>query len=211
MEKHDCSYDELVECHKLVPHPDNPNKHPETQIERLAKIIDYQGQRSPIIVCKETGFIVVGHGRLEAIKKLGWDKVAVNYQTFKDDAQRYAHMTADNAISEWSKIDFGDINKIIDGLGPEFDVEALGLKDFKIEPLEKFDPNDEWNGMPEFENEENDIEKAYCRIIVSFESEIFLQDFSRLLDQKLTNKTKSIWHPKKARGEGIEDYRYDDV
>lgn len=209
--QHNCSYDELVDIHKLVPHPQNPNKHPDNQIERLAKIIDYQGQRSPVVVCKETGFIVVGHGRLEAMKKLGWDKVAVNYQTFKDEAQRYAHMTADNAIGEWSSIDLGEINKTIEEFGPELDVESLGLKSFTIEPMDKFDADDEWNGMPEFDNDENDIEKAYCRVIVSFESEVFLQDFARLIDQKLTDKTKSIWHPKKQKGEGIEGYRYDDA
>lgn len=208
---YNCSYDELLETHKLVPHPQNPNKHPKDQIERLSEIIDYQGQRSPIVICKQTGFIVVGHGRLEAMKRLGWDKVAVNYQTFKDDAQRYAHMTADNAIGDWSSIDLGDINKTIEEYGPELDVESLGLRNFKIEPMDKFDPSDEWEGMPEFENEKNDIEKAYCRVIVSFESETYLQDFVRLIDQKVTDKTKSIWHPRKVKGDGIKDYRYDDA
>lgn len=138
--QHNCSYDELVDIHKLVPHPQNPNKHPEKQIERLAKIIDYQGQRSPVIVCKETGFIIVGHGRLEAMKKLGWDKVAVNYQTFKDEAQRYAHMTADNAIAEWASLDLAQINADMLDLGPELDLELLGIEDFVLEPIEKLDP-----------------------------------------------------------------------
>ena len=138
--QHNCSYDELVDIHKLVPHPQNPNKHPDNQIERLAKIIDYQGQRSPVVVCKETGFIVVGHGRTEAMKKLGWDKVAVNYQTFKDEAQRYAHMTADNAIAEWAALDLAQINADMLDLGPELDLELLGIEDFVLEPIEKLDP-----------------------------------------------------------------------
>lgn len=138
--QHNCSYDELVDIHKLVPHPQNPNKHPDNQIERLAKIIDYQGQRSPVVVCKETGFIVVGHGRTEAMKKLGWDKVAVNYQTFKDEAQRYAHMTADNAIAEWAALDLAQINQDMLDLGPELDLELLGIEDFVLEPIEKLDP-----------------------------------------------------------------------
>ena len=140
---YNCSYDELLETHKLVPHPQNPNKLPKDQIERLSEIIDYQGQRSPIVICKETGCIVVGHGRLEAMKRLGWDKVAVNYQTFKDDAQRYAHMTADNSIGFWSDLDFKDINQKFVEFGPEFDVNMLGIEDFVIEPIEKLDPIDE--------------------------------------------------------------------
>lgn len=152
-----CSYDELTDVHKLVPHPQNPNKHPQNQIDRLAKIIDYQGQRSPVVVCKDTGFIVVGHGRLEAMKKLGWDKVAVNYQTFKDDAQRYAHMTADNAIGYWSDLDLKEINNVFTQFGPEFDVNMLGIEDFTIEPIEKIDSiKDILN------NDEDDDEEIEC-------------------------------------------------
>ena len=128
-----CSFDELVSVHKLVPHPQNPNKHPENQIERLSKIIDYQGQRSPIVVCKSTGFIIVGHGRLQAIKKLGWDEVAVNYQTFTDDAQRYAHMVADNAVSDWAALDLDDIKDSLEDLDVELDL--LGIEKFEIEKL----------------------------------------------------------------------------
>ena len=157
MEKYVCSYDELVECHKLVPHPKNPNKHPETQIDRLAKIIDYQGQRSPVVVCKDTGFIIVGHGRLEAIKKLGWDKVAVNYQTFADDAQRYAHMTADNAIAEWAALDLAQINTDFVELGPSLDLDFLGLKDFKMDLLEPEELSNE-NKEIDLDNFGNDLE-----------------------------------------------------
>lgn len=140
-----CNYDKLVGIHKLVEHPQNPNYHSPEQIERLAKIIDYQGQRSPIVVCNKTGFVICGHGRLKAMEKLGWPRVAVNYQEFKDDAQRYAHMTADNAIAEWADLDLSSINNSLEGLGPELDVEMLGLKDFVIEPLEKFDLDEDEN------------------------------------------------------------------
>lgn len=152
-----CAYDELVSIHKLTPHPQNPNKHPDNQIERLAKIIDYQGQRSPVVVCKDTGFIIVGHGRTEAMEKLGWDKVAVNYQTFKDEAQRYAHMTADNAIAEWAALDLAQINADFIELGPELDLDFLGLKDFKMDILEPEDLSDK-NKEIDLDNFGNDLE-----------------------------------------------------
>lgn len=135
--KIDCSYDALVEVEKLIPHPQNPNKHPDKQIERLSKIIEYQGQRSPIVVSKKTGFIVVGHGRLQAIKKLGWEKAAVNYQEFENEAQEYAHMTADNAIAEWAELDLGQINMDFLDLGPDLDLDMLGIENFTIEPMDK--------------------------------------------------------------------------
>ena len=145
MENFKCSFDELVDAHKLTPHPQNPNKHPEKQIERLAKIIDYQGQRSPVVVCKDTGFIIVGHGRLEAMKKLGWEKVAVNFQNFKDDAQRYAHMVADNAVADWAELDIPKINEDVLGLEVDLDTDLLGLEDFSIDDILESTSNEDTN------------------------------------------------------------------
>lgn len=138
-----CTYSALLDVKKIKPHPKNPNKHTKDQIERLAKIIDYQGQRSPVIISNLSGFVVVGHGRLEAMKKLGWKEVAVDYQDFEDEAQEYAHLTADNAIAEWAQLDLSQINNELQELGPEFDIDFLALKDFTIEPLEKFEMEDE--------------------------------------------------------------------
>ena len=56
---------------KLVLNPKNNNKHPKEQIERLAQLIEFQGFRNPVVVSNRTGFVVAGHGRIEAAKKLG--------------------------------------------------------------------------------------------------------------------------------------------
>lgn len=128
-----CAYTELVDLHKLVENPKNPNKHPDRQIAMLAKIIDYQGQRSPIVVSRRSGFITKGHGRLMAIRKLGWDKCAVDYQTYEDEAQEYADMVADNKIAELAEHDDKFMTDIILAEFPDIDLELLGLDDFKLE------------------------------------------------------------------------------
>ena len=129
-----CSYKELVDVQALVPNPKNPNMHGEKQIKMLSKILDFQGQRIPILVSNRSGFIVAGHGRLEAIKALGWEKCAVDYQDFESEAQEYAHMIADNKIAELAK---HDDSMMIDEL-KDIDIddfELLGMEDFEI-PLE---------------------------------------------------------------------------
>ena len=73
------------------------------------------------------------------MRELGWSRVAVNYQQFRDDAQRYAHMTADNAIGTWSDLDLKDINQVFTDFGPEFNVDMLGIEDFIVEPIDKLD------------------------------------------------------------------------
>lgn len=133
----ECAHDELVELHKLVENPRNPNKHPDRQIEMLAKIIDYQGQRAPIVVSNQSGFIVKGHGRLEALKRLGWEKAAVDFQDYESEAQEFADLVADNKIAELAE---HDDNMMIEGI-KHFEIddfELLGLDDFALpdEPIE---------------------------------------------------------------------------
>jgi hypothetical protein len=160
--KFDCSYSELLDINspKIIPNPKNPNNHPADQIERLAKVIEYQGQRHPLIISKRSGFLVVGHGRLEAIKKLGWEKIAVSYQDFENEAQEYSFVVSDNAIASWSELDLSAINNEMLDLGPDFDIDLLGIKDFSIDPIDKYAMDDysEKNKEIDTDNFGNDLQ-----------------------------------------------------
>lgn len=131
-----CKYDSLVEVGSLKPHPKNRNKHPDDQIERLAKILKYQGVRAPIVVSRRSNKIVKGHGTLQAIKANQWDKAPVVYQDFEDDDQEWLFVQSDNAIASWAELDLKGINADIGELGP-FDIDLIGIKDFVVEPAEK--------------------------------------------------------------------------
>jgi|TARA_R100001530_G_scaffold2201_3_gene3673 hypothetical protein len=50
----------------------------------------------------------------------------------------------------------------------------------------------EWRGMPEFIQEKQEV---YAKIIFRFDNEEDLQEFAKIIGQKLTNKTKSAWYP----------------
>ena len=49
--------------------------------------------------------------------------------------------------------------------------------------------------MPEFVQEKKE---PYSKITIRFETEQDLNDFAKLINQKLTPKTKSIWYPFKS-------------
>lgn len=132
-----CKYDELINPSNLKIHPQNRNKHPKDQIERLVKLYEYHGIRHPIIVSKKTGFIVAGHGRKMAAVKLGLKEFPVVYQEFDDEEKEYAFLQADNAIALWAELDFSSINDDIANLGPDFDIDVLGIKNFTIDVNEK--------------------------------------------------------------------------
>lgn len=134
-----CLFDEMVSPSKLIPHPKNPNKHDKAQVERLAQILEYQGFRYAIKVSKLSGFITSGHGRLEAAKHLKLKTVPVVFQDYDDDAQEYADIVADNAIASWAKLELGEINIEIQNLGPEFDIDLMGIKGFTIDIGERLE------------------------------------------------------------------------
>jgi DNA modification methylase len=140
---------QLVDIDSLVLNPKNNNKHPKEQIERLAKLIQYQGFRNPVVVSKRTGFVLAGHGRIEAAKLAGLKEVPAMFQDFDNEAQEYAYLTSDNAIAAWAELDLSAVNTEMLDLGPDFDIDLLGIKDFVIEPIEKFEPQSDEDAVPD--------------------------------------------------------------
>lgn len=144
----------MVPVNELKSHPKNRNKHPIDQISRLAQILEYQGWRYPIKVSMLSGFITSGHGRLLAAKKLGLESVPVNFQEYESEEQEYADLVSDNSIAIWAEIDLAGINFDLQDLGPDFDIDLLGLKEFSLDPSEKLDDqlNDSKEISPQFQN-----------------------------------------------------------
>ena len=139
-----CKYDELVNPKSLKDHPKNRNKHGQDQIERLAELYKYHGIRHPIIVSRNTGLIVAGHGRKLAALRAGIKEMPVVYQDFDSSEAEYAFIQADNAIALWAELDLSSINQDLPDLGPNFDIDMLGIKDFTLDlDRGEFDPDED--------------------------------------------------------------------
>lgn len=54
---------------------------------------------------------------------------------------------------------------------------------------------EEWRDMPEFVQEK---QRPFAQVVIRFETQEALDEFSTLIGQKLTPKTKSLWHPYKS-------------
>ena len=146
-----CAYDEVVEIHKLKPHPQNPNTHPEEQIELLAEIIKTTGWRAPITVSNLSGFIVKGHGRLMAAELLGCKTVPVDFQDYENESLELADLMADNRIAELSIID----RKKLLNLFEEFDT---GEVDFKLSGYDEEFYQQLAHSFDEYEKQEEEEE-----------------------------------------------------
>ncbi len=183
-----CPHDRLVSIDELKSHPRNRNVHPADQIAALAKILEYQGMRYPIKVSKRSGYVTSGHGRIMAAKLLKWTELPVSFQDYDSEEMEYADVQADNAIASWAELDLSGIHKDLPDFEP-FDIDLMGIRGFSFEP----DPSvGEWDGMPEFEHEDK---TAFKTIQLHLQDEAALADFSKLINQPLTEKTRTVWFP----------------
>lgn len=148
-----CKYDTLADPRTLQDHAKNRNKHSDEQVERLAKLYGYHGVRHPIIVSSLSGCIVAGHGRKLAAIKAGIKEMPVVFQSFADEVAEYAFIQADNAIASWADLDLAGINADLGDLGPDFDLEMLGIEDFTLDIAEKLEPGCDEDDVPDARSE----------------------------------------------------------
>lgn len=121
----------------LIQHPRNPNKHPEVQIQKLVRVIELNGWRQPIVVSKLSGFIIKGHGRLQAALLAGWTEVPVELQEYQNEAEEWADMIADNKIAELAEDDEEKLKALVLEMnGKEgVDLAALGMDDAELSEM----------------------------------------------------------------------------
>lgn len=135
-----CAYGEMVAIDALKPHPKNPNHHPPKQIALLARLIRRVGMRQPITVSNLSGYIVRGHGRLEACRALKMAEVPVDFQDYADEAEEMADLLADNRIPELAELDLSAAWKNLGDIAGAFKLEDLGFmksefKDVNLQQL----------------------------------------------------------------------------
>tara|TARA_Y100001937_G_C7113470_1_gene328960 strand:- start:1295 stop:1933 length:639 start_codon:yes stop_codon:yes gene_type:complete len=131
-----CTMDKEVPIEELVPNPRNPNKHGADQVKLLAKIIDFQGWRSPVVVSTLSGYVVRGHGRLLAARHLGLESVPVDFQDYENEAQEHADLVADNRIAELAEMDRAGLKDLIESLDTgDLDLEMTGFDEGSLAAL----------------------------------------------------------------------------
>jgi DNA modification methylase len=150
----------MVGVGDLKPNPENPNKHPEKQIDLLAEMIKAQGWRTPITVSNRSGFIVRGHGRYYAALALAEKKAPVDFQDYESDEEEWADLLADNKIAEKAYMDdvlTESLIKKINSTNVDFNFQLTGFDESDIlrmlgESNRKKTPDDETPKKPKKTN-----------------------------------------------------------
>ena len=200
----------LKNINEIKPYTNNPRKHSDEQINKIAVSIREYGFDQPIVIDKDN-IIIKGHGRYLACKNiLKLNNIPVIVREDLTPGQIKASRLADNRvnITTWDieklGIELDDLNKI------DFDLGFTGfdnneIKAFNINADKDFnDPYKEYQDMPNYDNK--NIE-GYQIISVHFRNIKDVEHFAELIKQKITPQTKYIWIPELVKG-NVKDLRY---
>lgn len=132
----------------IKPYKFNAKSHPPEQIGRIEQSIKQFGFRQPLVIDKDLN-LIIGHGRLLAAQKLGYDYVPCVITEDLTDEQVKALRLADNktAESEW------DTEKLLKSLEEIHDID-MGDFGFDIGEIEEslnsqaesYDEDDDYTG-----------------------------------------------------------------
>jgi len=113
----------------LIPYINNSRTHSEEQIIQIMSSIKEFGFTNPILLEEENG-IIAGHGRLLAVKKMGWEEVPCVTIKGLTKTQIKALNIADNQIALNAGWDLEKLSLEIDLLKDNnFDLKKLGFDD----------------------------------------------------------------------------------
>lgn len=175
----------------------NSRIHSQEQISQIGSSITEFGFTNPILINPDNR-VIAGHGRLLAANEIGMEEVPCIVLEGLSEAQERAYVIADNKIALNSSWDRHLLSmELVDISDFDFDMDSLGFSEIELMSLmqsdtEKFDPNNHWEGMPEFDQQDA---TAYKRIVVHFPNQEQVDAFSALVEQEVTEKTKYLWFP----------------
>lgn len=193
----------------LIPFQGELKELSEREYNKLKKSITDNGLFVPFFVWKENGKLLDGHQRLRVFIREGWQLdvpviwiSAASEQEAKQKllliSSQYGRVTQEG----WDSFTF-DLEDDWIKSSVNFDALPFVFGVWLDNQDEQVDPNEEWQGMPEFDNE---AIEAYKTIKVHFKSKPDYDDFAELIDQPLTDKTIYIYYPRQPV-ENLKLYR----
>lgn len=114
-----------VKLDELIPYKNNAKIHTEEQIEQIKKSIQEFGNNDPIAI-DENNIIIEGHGRLEALKQLGYKEAECIRLTHMTEEQKKAYILVHNKLTMNTGFDFEMLEKELGDI-LDIDMDAFGF------------------------------------------------------------------------------------
>lgn len=146
---------EKISIEKIIEYENNAKIHTEEQIEQICNSIREFGNNDPIAV-DENNVIIEGHGRLYALRKLGFDEVDVIRLTHLNEQQKKAYILAHNKLTMNTGFDLEKLQIEIENI-VDFDMAEFGFEPFEFEnEIEETEEQLE-DVLSNVENNENEL------------------------------------------------------
>lgn len=185
---------------QLLANTKNWRIHPHEQQQVLEGVLNEVGFVTGVIQNDRTGAIIDGHLRCEIAISKGQKTIPVIHVdlTEAEEAEILATFDPISAMAATDKEKLDSLLRevqssdaaVMQMLAEMAERERLYMVN-QAEPGAN-DPNEHWQGMPEFDQEE---QKAFKTIKIHFLTEEDYKNFSQFVGRNLTNKTISIWYP----------------
>lgn len=125
---------EKININEIIPYANNAKLHPDWQIEQIKESIKQFGNNDPIAI-DENNVVIEGHGRLLALKELGYHEAEIIRLTHLSDEEKRAYILAHNKLT----------------MNTNFNIELLEQELFSIEDIDMedfgFDLSDEYENF----------------------------------------------------------------
>ena len=190
---------------EIEDHPSQWRDHNLPQADAMVGVLREVGIASTLKVWKSEragGRYVAwdGHLRKSLDPELEWPVDILDIT----DAEADYLLSVFDPISAMATADAGALDALLSSVNSgEAAVQAMLSQLAARSGLYEFDPSEEWQGMPEFEQEGLE---TYQDVIVHFMTAEDVALFAELVGQTITNQTKWIYYPKKERQQ-LKDLR----
>ena len=196
---------ELNTLADLKQDPENARQHNPRNIGMIERALQEVGAARSVVVNGDN-VILAGNGVYEAAVAAGIE----NVQIVEADGNTIIAVKRSNLTPEQEKrlalfdnrtAELADWNveQIVADLENGLDLDGIWNDNELAQLMGNFDPTDplaEWDGMPEFK--QDDL-SAFRTILVHFNSQEDVDAFAQLVGQTITEKTRYIWYPKQER------------
>lgn len=179
---------------QLLANPRNWRIHPKAQQAALEGVLNEVGWVQDVVVNQRTGHLIDGHLRVTLALRRDEATIPVVYVDL-DEAEEALVLASLDPLSAMAAADREQLDALLHEVqtGDEqlqLMLDSLAVKAGVVPPV---DYEKEWQGMPEFEQEDL---KSFRQIIVHFQTQDAVDAFSQLMEQTITDRAKYIWYPK---------------